>query len=51
MLISVYRARDGCQRYKALHESAEPSVYVWLSTSVLLLGGFFVLIKNKDDLT
>ena len=53
MLISVYVLGGGCQRYKALHESAEPFVLLRLSTSARLLfeAGFCFNLKNKDDLT
>ena len=51
MLISVYNsARGGCQRYKALHESAEPFTCMWFRTSARLLyeAGFVLTFKTKD---
>ena len=38
MLIFVYNsARDGCRRYKASHESAEPFDFIRLLTSARLI--------------
>ena len=50
MLISVCNsARDGCQRYKALHESAEPFIFTRLLTSARLYrAGFVLTYKTKD---
>ncbi len=50
MLISVYCARGGCQCYKAVHESTEPCVIVWLLTSARLPyeAGFVLTFKTKD---
>ena len=51
MLISVCNsARDGCQRYKALLESAEPFDNIRFRTSARLLyeAGFVLTYKTKD---
>ena len=51
MLISVYNsARDGCQCYKAMRESTEPFMCIWLRTSARLLcvAGCVLTSKTKD---
>mgnify|MGYP000429999251 CR=1 len=51
MLISVYSARDGCRLNKALPNKSSRLLLYGCQHPSSFAGGFFVLIKNKDDLT